>query len=111
MLNCNFTRINEEEVECRTCGRKVVTTSSAGRTYAMCKDQVKRFQLGDEVEKALTVLGITKQRYRAAKEALGLPPTCDCAKRQKWLNQMGERLQVSAGKLKEIYDGYYATPR
>lgn len=45
--------------------------------------------LGDYTESMLASVGITKDRYAAAKESLGLAPTCGCAKRQEWLNRAG----------------------
>ena len=31
--------------------------------------------------------GITEDAYKAIKEKLGLPPTCNCPERIKWLNK------------------------
>jgi hypothetical protein len=45
--------------------------------------------LGDRVAAALARVGITEQRYRLAKQAIGLKPDCDCKKRQRLLNQLG----------------------
>jgi hypothetical protein len=44
--------------------------------------------LGDQVEGLLASIGITKDRYAAAKELFGLPPTCSCSSRQEWLNKI-----------------------
>jgi hypothetical protein len=46
-------------------------------------------QLGDKMESMLESIGVTKDRYKAAKLALGFPPTCDCDKRKEWLNKAG----------------------
>jgi hypothetical protein len=54
--------------------------------------------LGDYTEQLLASVGITKDRYAAAKEALGLPPTCGCASRQAWLNRAGAWLAGLAQK-------------
>jgi hypothetical protein len=48
--------------------------------------------LGDKVADTLKKLGITPERYVEVKQRFGLPPTCDCAKRQEWLNQVGRWL-------------------
>jgi hypothetical protein len=111
MLECDFEVVGESLLRCRACGREVVTTSPPYQTHAVCRDQTSRFQLGDQLEVALTAIGITKESYRKAKQVLGLPPTCNCDKRKEWLNQMGQRLQVSADKLRGIYDEFYAKPR
>jgi len=39
-------------------------------------------------------LGVSEERYLAAKAVLGLDPTCRCPERRKWLNEMGARLGV-----------------
>lgn len=50
--------------------------------------------LGDWVEGLLSSVGITKDRYAAAKEFLGMPPDCGCNERQKqltdWMNRATE---------------------
>jgi hypothetical protein len=48
--------------------------------------------LGDLVETALTSVGITKERWVAAKEIIGMPPACDCEDRKLYLNKLGEQL-------------------
>jgi len=45
---------------------------------------------GDKVEKQLKALGITPEKYVAIKEKFGLPPTCNCGGRKKWLNKVGK---------------------
>ena len=50
--------------------------------------------LGDLAKAFFKSVGVTEERYRAAKEALGLDPTCRCDDRRKWLNAMGHRLGV-----------------
>jgi hypothetical protein len=50
--------------------------------------------LGDVAKAFFESVGVTEERYRAAKEALGLDPTCRCDDRRKWLNAMGRRLGV-----------------
>lgn len=56
--------------------------------------------LGDLAKLFFESVGVTKDRYRAAKEALGLDPTCRCDDRRKWLNAMGHRLGVDGVVLK-----------
>lgn len=56
----------------------------------------KRWQWGDWVEKHLSRIGITKEVYIATKVAVGLPPNCNCDKRQAWLNAVGEHVGEAA---------------
>lgn len=44
--------------------------------------------LGDAVARLLGRIGVTEDRYKEAKERFGLPPTCNCADRQAWLNRV-----------------------
>ena len=48
--------------------------------------------LGDYTEQLLSSFGVTKDRYAAAKAAVGLPPQCGCAERQEQLNEWGRRV-------------------
>lgn len=44
--------------------------------------------LGDRVEATLKKLGVTPERYAAAKELFGLPPSCGCEARREWLDKV-----------------------
>jgi hypothetical protein len=46
--------------------------------------------LGDQVESLLASIGVTPDRYIAAKEFCGLPPTCGCKSRKEWLNNVSD---------------------
>jgi hypothetical protein len=61
-------------------------------THPPQADQLMRVRdgLGDYTERLLKKLGITPERYVAAKEFAGLAPTCNCAARKQWLNKVGE---------------------
>lgn len=50
--------------------------------------------VGDRLAAALKKLGVTEERYAAAKAAIGLPPTCGCKERREWLNRLGDWLGV-----------------
>lgn len=52
--------------------------------------------LGDRIEQALTAVGVTQDRWREFKGAMGLPKTCNCNARKKWLNQLGEAFGKTA---------------
>jgi hypothetical protein len=51
--------------------------------------------LGDLAAKFFTSLGITEERYRSAKVKLHLDPSCNCADRRRWLNEIGAKLGVN----------------
>lgn len=59
--------------------------------------------LGDKIKVAFERVGITEERYKAAKSAIGLPPTCGCKNRQEMLNRWEEkaRLWLAGEKKKE----------
>jgi len=44
---------------------------------------------GDRLHDWLEQHGITEERYKLAKQKFGLPPKCNCAARQEWLNRVG----------------------
>ena len=52
--------------------------------------------IGDLVERGLTAIGITKERVEALTRTEGKPGGCGCAGRQKWLNEVGNKVQVEA---------------
>lgn len=52
--------------------------------------------LGDRIESALTAAGITKERWKAFKGAMGLPRTCNCDARKEYINKLGEQLGEAA---------------
>jgi hypothetical protein len=43
---------------------------------------------GDALEELLTSYGFTKEWLVEVKEKFGLPPTCNCEARQKWINKV-----------------------
>lgn len=48
------------------------------------------FGLGDYTESLLRSIGVTKERYIAAKELFGFAPTCNCDARKEWLNNVSD---------------------
>lgn len=106
-MNCEFVK-HEQTCVCRFCGRQVKSPDCA-KTYAPCRND--DYHLGDELEKALTALGITQERWTGVKAALGLYPNCNCDKRKQWLNKASVLLQVKARALKNALENYYASPR
>lgn len=61
----------------------------------------KPVMVGDLVEKALTSVGITKERVERLTRTEGKPGGCGCDGRKKWLNEAGAKVQYAvrdAGK-------------
>ena len=58
-------------------------------------DQWKPFMVGDLVEKALTTVGITKERVERLTRTEGKPGGCGCDGRKKWLNEKGAAVQYA----------------
>lgn len=56
-----------------------------------------KLPIGDYTEKLLASVGVTPEKYTAAKEALGMAPTCNCSKRKAWLNKAGDWLAEQLG--------------
>lgn len=48
--------------------------------------------LGDRLEKVLAAVGITQTRYKQLKAIAGYQPTCGCAARKAFLNEMPRAL-------------------
>jgi hypothetical protein len=64
-------------------------------------DDWKPVMVGDLVEKALTSVGITKERVERLTRTAGKPGGCGCDQRKKWLNEAGAKVQYAvrdAGK-------------
>ena len=56
--------------------------------------------LGDLAGDFFAAMGVTEERYKAAKVVLHLDPKCNCADRRKWLNEMGQKLGVDGVVMK-----------
>lgn len=54
----------------------------------------KKKGLGDMVAEALATVGITPERYKNAKAAVGLKRKCDCPKRKAALNRLGRKIGI-----------------
>jgi hypothetical protein len=48
--------------------------------------------LGDYVKSALEAVGLTRTRWNAVRQALGLKKSCGCVKRQDALNKVGDAI-------------------
>lgn len=92
-MNCDFD--NPAKI-CPTCGY----VAKRLPTYRECRpvpEPVWRpIPVGDLVERGLTAIGITKERVEKLTRTEGKPGGCGCAGRQKWLNEVGNRVQIDA---------------
>jgi hypothetical protein len=52
---------------------------------------------GDALEELLTSYGITKERWMEIKKKFGLPPTCNCEARSKWISEVASAHPVISG--------------
>lgn len=80
---------------CEKCGKSAnIPADAAGNVRCSCGNSVissrQQSGLGDYTESLLKSIGVTQDRYKAAKELFGLAPTCNCDKRKAWLNRVGE---------------------
>lgn len=85
---CDFS----ESLTCPRCGFQ----ARRRPTYRVCRpvpDDWQPFALGDAVERALSALGVTKERVEQWTRTAGEPGGCGCAARQRWLNEAGFRAQ------------------
>lgn len=84
MAYCAF-KETQNGCKCVRCGFTYSNTSGCHRIVAKCG--VVAGGLGDRVERMLVSVGVTKDKWLAAKVAIGLPPVCGCEKRKAWLNK------------------------
>lgn len=98
---CKFEQDNG--CRCVYCGKQVMSDkcdslrsrclSAGGITSEVVRQEIaakSKLRLGDVTEVALKSIGITEDRYKAAKELFGLQPTCNCQKRKDWLNKVSD---------------------
>lgn len=69
-----------------------------GQSRKAPAERVRRAGWGDKVEAWLKKAGITPERYTAIKAKFGLPPTCGCARRREWINNVERWLKQTLPK-------------
>jgi hypothetical protein len=92
-VNCNFKNL---ELTCLVCGYKAKRLPTFRECRTKAAPQWRPLPIGDLVQKGLTAIGITKERVEALTRTEGKPGGCGCAKRQKWLNEVGNKVQTDA---------------
>lgn len=96
-----------EDGVCVRCGHRVPDEFADRPMVRQCD----LMAFGDDLENWLASLGITKERWGAAKQALGLPPTCSCEARKQWLNRASSILHAKVQDLARAVQDYYSRPR
>jgi len=90
---CDF---NNPTQTCANCGYAAKRLP----TYRACRPVPERawrpLPIGDLVERGLTAIGVTKALVESLTRTAGKPGGCGCAARQKWLNEVGNKLQTDA---------------
>ena len=90
---CDF---DAQNMQCSRCGY----VARRLPTYRECRPVPEKVwqpvAIGDLVEKGLTAIGITKERVESLTRTEGKPGGCGCAGRQKWLNEVGNKVQTDA---------------
>lgn len=82
----------QDRYKCPVCG-----VEKKRLTRRVCRERNTGAKLGDFTERMLQKAGVTENRYKSVKEKFGLPPTCNCPARKKWLNDVGEYLKSLVG--------------
>lgn len=88
---------------CRACGWRVDDQKKPWKSTCPQCEELKKLSwkpilIGDVVEKVLTSVGITKNLVTKLTRSQDKPGGCGCAARQKWLNEVGLRVQDAAKK-------------
>lgn len=92
MKYCDF---NNAEMQCPVCGYVARRLPTYRECRPIKQPEWKPVMVGDLVEKALTSVGITKERVERLTRTEGKPGGCGCGARQKWLNEAGAKVQYA----------------
>lgn len=87
---CDF---NNPTQTCPTCGYVARRLPTYRECRPMPQPEWRPIMVGDLVEKALTSIGITKERVEQLTRTAGKPGGCGCEGRKKWLNEKGVAIQ------------------
>lgn len=88
-------QLDNPAMTCPACGYQARTLP----TYRQCRpvpgDAWRPVPIGDLVERGLTAIGVTKDRVERWTRTAGKPGGCGCEARRKWLNEVGNRVQIA----------------
>lgn len=87
---CDF---NNRAMICPVCGYRARKLPTHRECKPVARPEWQPVLVGDLVEKALTSIGITKERVERWTRTTGKPGGCGCKQRQKWLNEKGVQVQ------------------
>lgn len=92
---CRFTDLGQNKKVCVHCGLVVRSGHLAENIHSRCAATQGKPGLGDYIATALQFVGITPERYVAAKAAVRLKKKCRCKERQELLNSLGRKVRIS----------------
>ena len=87
-MRCSWTGLSKGD-QCTECGYALPRDYDKP-PIRECLAPWKPEKLGDWTERQLKKLGVTEERYQAAKEMFGLSPECNCSGRIAWLNAVSD---------------------
>ena len=100
---CNRHQTNKNEDQLAVCKGTATFKDDCGFRFLKAWEPVKGRKrdaalmtrgLGDYAERIMKSVGITEDRYAEIKEKFGLPATCNCKARKKWLNAVGQYIGI-----------------
>lgn len=101
---CDF---NNANLTCPACGYVAKRPKTFRRCTPVPGAVWQPVDVGALVERALTSIGITKERVEALTRTAGEPGGCGCDARKKWLTEVGNRVQRTGRdvllKMRDLY--------
>ena len=86
---CDF-KVSGNVIFCKKCRR--VFPYRGGPTPLRGCEGKRRVGLGTRLKDWLVFFGITERRYVAAKRGVGFRGGCNCAERERRLNELGDKI-------------------
>ena len=90
---CDF---NNPALVCPKCGYRARRLPTERECRPVPEKVWRPIPIGDLVEKGLTAIGVTKERVEKLTRTEGKPGGCGCEGRKKWLNEVGNKVQIKA---------------
>jgi hypothetical protein len=83
-------------LKCPTCGYQAKRKKTLRECRPVPEKVWRPIPIGDLVEEGLAAIGITKERVEKWTRTEGKPGGCGCEGRKRWLNEVGNRVQIKA---------------